>query len=52
LLRWRVNGEWRQRVIASVQRAADIPAANVDGVVLNALDKVGNASADVVWRRP
>lgn len=52
LLRWRVNGEWRQRVIASVQRAADIPAANVDGVVLNALDKVGNASADAVWRRP
>jgi hypothetical protein len=39
-------------VLPTIQRAAEIPAANVDGVVLNALDKVGNASAEAVWRRP
>lgn len=52
LLRWRVSGEWRQRVIPSTQRATELPAANIDGVVLNAIDRVGNASTDAVWRKP
>lgn len=50
LLRWRVAGTWRQRLVPSVQGAVDIPAAGVDGVVLNAVDRAGNASADAIWR--
>jgi hypothetical protein len=29
---------------------ADVPLTGTDGVVVNAIDKVGNASADVLWR--
>ncbi|MFN5582741.1 glycoside hydrolase family 10 protein, partial [Gemmatimonas sp.] len=50
LLRWRVNGAWRQRLVPSTQRTVDIAASGVDGVVVNAVDRVGNASADAVWR--
>ena len=50
LLRWRTNGTWRQRLVPTAQRVVDIPAANVDGIVLNAIDRAGNASGDAVWR--
>lgn len=50
LLRWRTNGTWRQRLVPTAQRVVDIPAANVDGIVLTAIDRAGNASGDAVWR--
>ena len=50
LVRWRTNGAWSQKTLPSVSRAIDFVAAGVDGVVVNAIDRVGNASADAVWR--
>jgi len=50
LVRWRVNGTWRQRQVLASTRTFDVPAAGVDGIVVNAIDRTGNASADVIWR--
>lgn len=50
LLRWRANAAWRQRLVPLAQNAVDIPAAGVDGVVLTAIDRAGNASGDAIWR--
>lgn len=50
LVRWRAAGTWRQRLVPVTQRTVDVPAANVDGIVVNAIDRVGNASGNVVWR--
>ena len=50
LVRWRTNGAWAQKTLSSASRSIDVTAAGVDGVVVNAIDRVGNASVDVVWR--
>jgi len=50
LIRWRTNGAWSQRLQRVSALTADVPSAGTDGVVINAIDKVGNASTDVVWR--
>ena len=50
LVRWRANNAWRQRLVPVTQRTVDVPASGVDGIVVNAVDRAGNASADVVWR--
>jgi hypothetical protein len=50
LIRWRTNGTWSQRVQRVAALTADVPSAGTDGIVVNAIDKVGNASTDVVWR--
>ena len=50
LVRWRTNGVWSSKILPVVSRSVDVPAAGVDGVVVNAVDRVGNASADAVWR--
>jgi len=50
LVRWRANGGWRQRLVPVAQRTVDVPASGVDGVVVNAVDRAANASADAVWR--
>jgi hypothetical protein len=50
LIRWRTNGAWAQRLQQATALTADVPLTGTDGVVVNAIDKVGNASADVVWR--
>lgn len=50
LIRWRSNGVWSQRLQPATTLTADVPTAGTDGVVVNAIDRVGNASADVVWR--
>ena len=50
LIRWRTNGAWAQRLQPATALTADVPLTGTDGVVVNAIDKVGNASADVVWR--
>lgn len=50
LVRWRANGTWRQRLLPITQRTLDVPAAGVDGIVVNAVDRAGNASEAAVWR--
>ncbi len=50
LIRWRTNGTWSQRLQRVAALTADVPSAGTDGIVVNAIDKVGNASTDVVWR--
>jgi hypothetical protein len=54
LVRWRDGTTWRQRVYPSTLRSVALTApagvSAVDGIVVNALDAVWNASADAVWR--
>ncbi|MBL0938080.1 MAG: family 10 glycosylhydrolase [Gemmatimonadaceae bacterium] len=50
LVRWRRAGTWRQRLVPATQRTVDIDAIGLEGVVVNAIDRVGNESANVVWR--
>jgi hypothetical protein len=53
-VRWRDGTTWRQRVYPATQRSVALTApagvSAVDGIVVNALDAVWNASADAVWR--
>lgn len=50
LVRWRANTTWRQRLVPVTLRTVDVPSSGVDGIVVNAVDRAGNASADAVWR--
>ncbi len=51
LLRWRASGVWYQRLLPVSLTAPVISAAGVDGVVVTAVDRAGNASTNAVWRR-
>jgi uncharacterized lipoprotein YddW (UPF0748 family) len=50
LVRWRASGTWRQRLVPVTQRVVDMPASGVDGIVVNAVDRAGNASGEAIWR--
>ncbi|HYW31661.1 MAG TPA: family 10 glycosylhydrolase [Gemmatimonas sp.] len=54
LLRWRNATGWSQRLVPVSTRTVDVPAgagaAATDAIVLNAIDRTGNASSDVIWR--
>ncbi len=50
LVRWRNNGVWTQKLLRATVATVDVPLSGTDGVVVNAIDRVGNASIDVVWR--
>ncbi len=50
LVRWRTRGSWSQRLLPHTQRTITLAASGVDAVVLNAIDRAGNASADARWR--
>ena len=50
LVRWRADGAWSQRLVPAAQRSVTITTPNVDGVVVTAVDRVGNTSADAIWR--
>lgn len=56
LIRWRNGTTWSQRVVPASQLTHDVPGTAggiaTSAVVVNAIDRVGNASADAVWRRP
>ena len=56
LIRWRQGATWFQRVVPASARAHEVPATDVNGtttaIVVNAIDRVGNASTDVIWRAP
>ena len=52
-VRYRAGTTWTTRVIDGAETAVEVPAASaaaVDWVVVNAIDRVGNASADYTWR--
>jgi uncharacterized lipoprotein YddW (UPF0748 family) len=54
VVRWRSGTAWSQRLQPSQNRTVDVPAgsgaAATDGVVVNAVDRVGNVSAAATWR--
>lgn len=50
LVRWRTRGRWSQRLLPASQRTFVTDASGVDAVVVNAIDRVGNASEDARWR--
>lgn len=56
LIRWRHGTVWSQRIVPASQLSHDIPKTSAAGgltaIVVNAIDRVGNASADATWRTP
>ena len=56
VIRWRSGTEWLQRVLPASQASYDLPAPVSGGlttaIVVNAVDRVGNASGDAIWRAP
>ena len=56
LIRWRNGTMWSHRVVPASQTFYDVPATTAgvvtSAVVVNAIDRVGNASSDAVWRAP
>lgn len=48
LVRWRAAGVWYQRLVPGTQTTVSITTADVDGVVVNAVDRVGNLSSSAV----
>lgn len=50
LIRWRRNGAWMQTLQRANLATAEVPALGTDAVVVNAVDRVGNASPDAIWR--
>lgn len=56
LVRWRSgSATWSQRVVPASSTTIDVPATGNGGatsvIVVNAIDRVGNASANIVWVR-
>ncbi len=55
-VRWRVGTTWSQRLVPSTVRTVDVPAgvaaSGTDAIVVQAIDRVGNASESAVWRAP
>lgn len=59
VLRWRSGagtGDWSQRTVGASSATVELPVSQTAGsrttIVVNALDRVGNASDDVIWRSP
>lgn len=50
LVRWRSGGVWSQKVVPSGMRILSIAATAVEGVVVTAIDRVGNASGNAEWQ--
>nr|AKQ02756.1 hypothetical protein [uncultured Gemmatimonadetes bacterium Rifle_16ft_4_minimus_37772] len=50
LVRWRSGGTWLQRLVPAAQRSVAITTLGVDGVAVTAINRVGNASGNAVWR--
>jgi len=48
LVRWRANDLWYDRLLPASQRTLTITTPDVDGVVVNAIDRVGNLSPNAV----
>lgn len=52
LIRWRNGTTWTQRLLPSTVTTYDVPSAGTNAIVVNAIDRVGNASVDALWRAP
>jgi len=56
LVRWRNGTSWSQRLVPASGATVDVPGtsggAATSAIVVNAIDQVGNASSEVLWRRP
>jgi uncharacterized lipoprotein YddW (UPF0748 family) len=56
LIRWWNGSSWSQRVAPATLSSHTIPVTSggsaTAAIVVNAIDNVGNASADAVWRKP
>lgn len=50
-VRWRDAGRWQARLVRASQDTVALPGARIDGVAVAAVDRLGNASPDAVWRR-
>lgn len=53
LIRWRSGGVWQQMLRPAANRAFDIQASGtggIEGIVVTAINRVGVASSDVLWR--
>ncbi|MES2524285.1 MAG: family 10 glycosylhydrolase [Gemmatimonadota bacterium] len=54
LIRWRSGSTWSQRLVPASTRMVDLPAGAgataTDAIVVNAIDRTGNASANTVVR--
>lgn len=50
LVRWRVAGDWSERLLPATQSSLLVSVTGVEAVAVTAVDKVGNASTDAVWR--
>ena len=50
-VRWRDGGRWHARLTRASQSLVTVTGSNIDGVAVAAVDRVGNASPDAVWRR-
>lgn len=51
LVRWRIGTTWAQKLLSANVAATTAPSVLADAVVVNAIDKAGNASLDAVWKR-
>jgi len=55
-VRWRNGSGWTLRLVPSDLRSVDIPTSVLtivtDAVVIQAIDRVGNASVPALWRMP
>ncbi len=50
-VRWRDAGRWQSRLAPASLTTLTLIGGNIDGVAVAAVDRVGNASPDAVWRR-
>ncbi|MEY3701088.1 MAG: hypothetical protein RI891_380, partial [Gemmatimonadota bacterium] len=50
-VRWRDAGRWQSRLAPASLATLTLIGGNIDGVAVAAVDRVGNASPDAVWRR-
>lgn len=50
LVRWRAAGEWNEKLLPSTTPSLTITAPGLDAIVVNSVDRVGNASASAIWR--
>ncbi len=55
-VRWRNGSSWSLRVVPADLRSVDVPtsflAVATDAIVVQAIDRVGNASEPATWRAP
>lgn len=51
LVRWRIGTTWAQKLLPANVASTTAPSVLADAVVVNAIDKAGNASTEATWRR-